>query len=830
MSKAVIGSGGMIRMSKTDPTITIQVQHDGPLSIATGKSRLSTKWRNREITWAHMLQKLSETIRTPETEVEYRKMSKAKKDDTKDVGGFVGGVLQGGRRKRDAVSWRHILTLDADYVKGDLMWEVDQFQDYAAACYSTHSHTSEAPRIRLVIPLARPVTPDEYQAISRKIAEQIHIDWFDDTTYEPHRLMFWPSSPRDAEYLFKYVDREWLDPDSILDLYDDWTDPAEWPESSRQRENRQRMADQQGNPTEKAGMVGAFCRTYSIPEAIKAFLPDVYTPVDDGTRYTYTDGSTSGGLVLYQEGLFAYSHHATDPCGGRLVNAFDLVRLHKYGARDDDVSEDVDITDRPSHQAMLEWCSEDDHVKRRLTEESLARAGAEFDVIEDDEDPDAWMTRIERNKQGIIRKSITNVLTILRHDPRLKDIAYNEQENMISLRGKVPWRDQSEGYGSSWTDSDDAELRVLFERDYGLQAPTKLMDGLSKVAWERRYHPIRSYLRALPRWDGLPRVEHLLVDYLGAHDSLYVREVTKKTLVAAVARVFRPGIKFDYMLVLSGPQGVGKSTLFQRLGGTWFNDSLGMQDTKDKTGAEKLQGYWILEIGELAGIRKVEVESVKSFLSRQEDIYRPAYGRRTLKAPRQCIIVGSTNADMGFLRDSTGNRRFWPVHVRGVSTDKAPWNMSQWEVGQVWAEAVQLYEAGETLYLQGEAAEMAIAEQVASMEADDRVGMVESYLDMILPLTWYEMSLSERRSYLDAGEDFGQIKPSGSEGLERTRACVLEIWCECFGKRREDITRRDQDEIHNIMRQVDGWERHSKGNGRLRFPVYGPQRAYIRSE
>ncbi|WKB37226.1 virulence-associated E family protein [Terrilactibacillus sp. S3-3] len=158
------------------------------------------------------------------------------------------------------------------------------------------------------------------------------------------------------------------------------------------------------------------------------------------------------------------------------------------------------------------------------------------------------------------------------------------------------------------------------------------------------------------------------MDYLGASDNPYVRAVTRKTLCAAIARVLTPGIKFDSMLVLNGPQGAGKSTLIAKLGGDWFSDSLSLSDTKDKTAAEKLQGYWILEIGELAGLKKAEVETLRSFLSRQNDIYRASFGRRATPHLRQCVFFGTTNAEKGYLRDTTGNRRFWPVKTPGNGT------------------------------------------------------------------------------------------------------------------------------------------------------------------
>ncbi len=209
------------------------------------------------------------------------------------------------------------------------------------------------------------------------------------------------------------------------------------------------------------------------------------------------------------------------------------------------------------------------------------------------------------------------------------------------------------------------------------------------------------------------------IDYLGAEDSSYVRAATRKPFVAAVARIYHPGTKFDNVPILDGPQGIGKSTLYYNLGGDYFSDSLSLTDMKDKAGAEKLQGFWILELGELAGMKKVDVETVKSFISRTDDDYRPSYGKVVESHPRQCIIVGSTNSETGFLRDITGNRRFWPIHVTGNSVKKS-WDMTRQDIDQLWAEAKYLYEHGEKLFLESGDTEGAEFAQRDAMETDER--------------------------------------------------------------------------------------------------------------
>ena len=344
------------------------------------------------------------------------------------------------------------------------------------------------------------------------------------------------------------------------------------------------------------------------------------------------------------------------------------------------------------------------------------------------------------------------------------------------------------------------------------------------MAAERIYHPIKNYFAGLT-WDGVPRLDSLLIDYCGAEDNLYTRAVTRKTLCAAVARVYEPGRKFDSILVLSGPQGIGKSTFFARLGGAWYSDSLAISDMKDKTAAEKLQGYWILELGELAGIKKVDVETVKSFVTRVDDKYRQAYGMVVESHPRSCIIVGTTNSEGGFLRDITGNRRFWPVQVSEHGSHH-PWDLE--EIDQVWAEAIQAYKDGESLFLSGEVAQMAYAKQQEAMESDDREGLVQDYLDRLLPENWDNMDLYQRRTFLGGGE----FEDTPTEGtVRRERVCIMEIWCECFGKERQNLKKADSYELEGILNKIGGWERYTgNASGKMRISGYGIQRAFIRNE
>lgn len=797
----------------------LRIQHDGPVTIATGRSRKETEWKNREMNWSQLVERLSRTTPTGESYAEYVKMPKSQQDQIKDVGGFVGGTLKGGRRKSDAVVWRQIVTLDADFVKGDFWAAVEMMMGSACAVYSTHKHNPESPRLRLVIPLRRPITPDEYQAVSRRVAADLGIDFFDDTTYEPHRLMYWPSTAADGEFVFHYQDAPWLDPDEMLGRYPDWRDPSFWPESSRVQQSRQRMAEKQGDPHEKPGMVGAFCRTYTITEAIETFLSDVYEPTDHERRFTYTAGSTAGGLIVYDDEKFAYSHHGTDPVGGKLVNAFDLVRLHKYGAQDDDAEPGTPTIRLPSYGAMVEYAMSDERVRQTLGEERLADAAAEFgDLPVGDHD---WLKRLDMNKKGQIQSTIPNILLILENDPHLAGkIALNEFSHRPVIRRDLPWRKMAEG--ENWQDRDDSELRNYMESVYQISAPGKINDAWAAVLGRNRFHPIREYLGKLA-WDGIPRMDSILIDYLGAEDSLYTKAVTRKMLIAAVARVFVPGVKFDNVLVMVGPQGVGKSYIVKLLGQKWHSDSI--STVQGKEAYEQLQGAWLIEMAELSATRKAEAEAVKHFISKQEDSYRVAYGRQISIFPRQCVFFGTTN-DMTFLKDKTGNRRFWPVPVGIAERKKNLWaHMDQHEIDQIWAEAVEAWNAGEELYLGRDLEEEAIRVQEAHTEESEKFGLVQEFLEMKLPENWGDLDIGARRRYLHGG-DFGEA-PEGE--MQRDRVCAMEIWVELFQSDAKQLSPMQAREINDILRRMPGWEAYTEGRGRLYFgKQYGHQRAFMR--
>lgn len=800
----------------------IRLNNDFSIDLATAHSRIAKKWRNRHWLWSELLQRCSETKRTGETAAEYARMSKEEQSNVKDVGGFVGGYLSGGIRKNANVMYRTVATLDIDYGTVNVWDDFTMAFGFAAMIYSTHKHSSKTPRYRLVFPLSRQVSPAEYEPLCRKIAAEIGIDLFDDTTYELPRLFYWPSTSKDADFVFDYQDGPACDVDAILSQYVDYKDVSAWPLSSREGDVIAHEIKKQGDPTEKPGVIGAFCRAYSIEDAIDTFLSDKYEKTGHDGRYTYKLGSVAGGLVCY-EGKFAYSHHETDPASKQLCNAFDLCRVHLFGAQDEG-SRALDVTRKPSYAAMQEFAAKDKAVKLLMARERAQAAADDFDGLDDAELPedynDEWKAELEYTKSGRLLCNIANIILILENDPALAGhIVHDLFTGMDSAKDGLPWNKNA----NQWTDTDDANLRVWLEKHYDITGKEKIADALTAVLTRHSYHPIRDYLSGLT-WDGVPRLDRIIIDYMGAEDSELNRAMSRKHFVAAVARVFNPGCKYDYCLIMSGAEGIGKSTLLRVMGGKWFNDSITTLEGKE--GMEQLRRAWVVELGELSSIKRSDVEQVKAHLSKQVDIYRAAYARRVLEHPRQCVFCGTTNEAL-FLKGDTGNRRFWVIPVVAELRKYRDWSEAiRRDRDQLWAEAVHYYKQGEPLYLSEELeAQAKQRQQDFSDDNDDPiVAMLDKYLNTLLPVNWDTMDIQARRSYL---RDPDPLQAEGT--VKRDKVCAAEFICEQLGK---DMADKDYKYLCRRVSKMIGdrpeWERVSSTKHAAK--LYGTQRGFRRVE
>lgn len=796
------------------------VTPDSTYTIAVGRSRRDTEWHNKVVTW-FQLKKLLQHRRTACTLREYQQLSKEEQGRIKDVGGFVGGELKGdGRRTADNIKQRTLLTLDVDHAT-TLPTKIAPH--YALIVYSTHSHTPEAPRYRVVAPLSRPCNDIEYQAVAHRMAEGLGVDIVDMTSCEPSRLMYWAAAPKDADTFYYQQDGEPVDVDAMLATYKDYTNTAEWagaPRVGRPRTTQRGAAARMEDPRTKDNIVGSWCRTYDCIDVLEQMIPNLYKPAGIN-RYTHIGSSSWGGMCIYDNGTFCYSFHESDPIGGQLLNSWDLYRLTHFAHLDDNAAATTRADRLPSFKAMAQHALEIPEIKKdflahrtELNTDEWDEVGFSFSETTTPEETDDWLSELATDAKGNIANTLTNYALILKHDPNaIKGrVVYDEFRGEKRVIGDLPWERTD---GTSWTDADTACLALYIDRTYKLRSKdylTMMLDAVTQGNDFRR-NVVQEFIER-EQWDGTPRVDNLFVKYLGAEDNDYSRMITRKSLVACVARAYKPGIKYDQITVLVGSQGIGKSSILRKLagGGDLFMDSFTM-DARSNKMQESVRGAWIIEIPELEGFYKQDMNVIKSFVSKQSDTYRPAYGREQIKVPRTCVFFATTN-EGDFLRDSSGNRRFW---ILQCGEPQAPLSeLTPSEVAQVWAEAKVIWDSGkEQLYLNKEEGEELAKRQRDYDMDNDLLGELQAFLEIRLPADWEEYSKLERRAYIQArksGAAYTRTEMSGGnlvtvkvDGVcPRIEISAVEVLNEFFGEDngRANIQTR---KANNLLRKLDGW-------------------------
>lgn len=815
--------------------------------ITTGNSRHDLNWKPVTVTIPEFFDKLNSPSRGTETITEYLCMKKSQQDDRKDVGGFVCGTLNGKRRKADAVTGRCMVTLDFDNIPANMTDDVIRRVESLGVCYcvySTRKYRVEAPRLRVILPADRIMTPDEHEPVARKMAAKIGIEYADPTTFENNRLMYWPSVCSDGVFIHK-DNREapCFSVDGVLTEYADWHDARSWPVVPGTSIDKPLKASKQADPLEKKDWIGAFCRKYDIFRAMDELIPGVYLPCDnDPNRFTYANGSTTGGAVVYDDGKFLYSHHATDPCSGREVNAYDMVRLHGFGEMDDGAAENTPTNRLPSASAMLEYMQTLPDVMEEHNRERWEQAQADFagimspTLVQNESenvspfpfDGSAWMGMLKASPSGGYLSTIENFKIALEFDPSLKGRIWTDEfADRVYGMAPLPWGNRiAEINGPHdkrfvWTDADDAGLRGYFEKLLKLDSKGKLDAALSEHLQRHSKNPVQDYLKEL-KWDGKPRLDTLFVDYLGADDNAYTRAVTRKSFTAAVARAMQPGKKFDNMLILCGPQGIGKSTILSLMAEAphcdgLFNDSI--RTFEGKEAAELLQGVWMVEIAELNAFKGSDVDRIKQFLSLCSDTYRAAYAHRTAQRPRRCVFFGTCNT-YDFLRDPTGNRRFWPVDVVSCGWTEEKQRKLIEERDQLWAEARVRYITGEALYLTGDIEAIAKQKQEAHMESDPMEGIIADFLEKPVPADWNTYDLTMRMTYWGGGLKDGDTV----QLVQRDKVCAREIMRELLCLPEAAIDMRRGKSINSILQRL-GWKQTGYPD---RFGPHGNQRGFYR--
>lgn len=782
-------------------------------TLSVAGSSASLKWSTVRYTWEDFLERLNRDIRSTETMRDFDRLDRTARANLKDVGGYMAGELSGARRLKSAVLSRSMITLDVDYA--DSLFPVEfetRFPGVAAVIYNTRSDRKKSRRFRVVIPFAEEVQDAaQYEAAARKMAELLGIDLFDPTTFQAERMMYWQSLSSDQPKVFEVFDGEPISADYLLSLYgnnEEWRDIRNWAfKSDQEKETRAIVGKAMAqNPKEKAGLVGAFCRAYSVPAAIEKYLSDVYEIAPGNDRYTYKAGHSVGGMIVFDD-LFCFSYHSTDPISdGHAYNAYDLVRVHKFGhlGKEDSTKEMNRLV-----------CADKECVKDMVTPDAdLDDFDYYGDAVKSDSTEEVTELVWDLDGKGNKQVTVNNFVNAFKSDPLLNGLlAYDMlKETIVFTRPSFTAKGSKKG--DLVNDTDISIIKGRIERMHGIYNDAKLNDAIEQVSSDNAFHPIKLYLESLT-WDGVPRIDTFLVDYMGAEDNAYTREAFRKMLLAAVTRIYEPGRKFDTALVFYSEQGVGKSTLIQRLSKGWFNDSL--TNLSGKESYEAIQFAWLVELAELSALRKSDVEAVKNFISKREDTYRGAYARRVKTHKRQCVFFGSTNDDE-FLKDATGNRRFFPVEVKRTRKTRLIFEPEfDAVVDQLWAEAMEGYMLGEALTLSDEAEAIAGGTREEFTERTPIQGLIEEYLDRLFPADYEDRFLAQRLDFLngDLGEEGTETKNSFS---------LIELWTEALGRRKDEYTVVKARELSNAVKALKGWKRDKQA----RQKIYGPQVIYRR--
>jgi len=780
------------------------LEHDGTITIATGKRVDSKTWKNEIIKISELSKRLSQPVLTNETFTEYKSMDRESRATCKDHGGYVGASVKHKSRAKNNIQSRWIITLDLDHVKKeDNIYEKIQKLDFAYTVHSTHSHSVEEPRLRLIAYTDRCMLSNEYQAIARAIAGTVGIDHFDDTTYDINRLMFWPSKSQDGAWYYQHEDQKLLQVDKFLDKFyggaGAWKDVTKWPKSSRQVTKIRTGLEKASDPKTKNNIVGAFCRAYDIHSAISEFLQDVYEPTQNG-RYTFLGGSSVNGAVTYND-TFMYSNHESDPASQQLCNSFDLVRLHLFGSKDGSTTA-TESTKKPSFRAMVDFLDGNEYVAgQMITVKTVEFKELGFDdnepIVDEDSKNSKWQARIQRNELGKIKSTQFNADILSTHDPVLKGRAlYNEFTSRVVKKCSDEWSDYDTTVYQHY-------LGEKYDVDFGVDKMDRAIDFAAR---KNSFHPIKDLIGGV-EWDGVERLDTLFIDYWKTEDNIYYREIAKNFLIAGCRRIQRKlGYKFDYAPVIEGPQGLGKTTFIIELA---FGEYYSTLDSIEPARAvECLSGSLVAEISELSVMNASDLEAQKKFMSDTFTRVRLAYDRRPERYFKQCVFVGTTNKSE-YLKDPTGNRRWWPV-IPGLKAGQF-WDYEKLksERLQIWAEAWSRAEGDEETELTSAAREIAVSLQDAARESDDWEGRVEA---------WLREEAAVRRY------DSAELIPSPNLTAPRDKVCLAEVMADCLFITRPTVGETNR--LKRVMRVLE--DRHCWTKKSMRFGVrFGTQRGWV---
>ena len=755
------------------------------LDLTVIPSRTSKQWFPATLTWEEIIKGAQE----PATE--------------KDCGAYMAGKATSTSRKDSRVEFRSMVTLDADNADPDLPARVEGL-GLTALVHSTYSHTPDNPRYRVIIPLMGPgLTEEEYPRAARGLMEALGKEQFDKTCDQPKRIMFWPAASDPDQYEVYSYEGGTATAQGLLESFGGF------------RATPEHKRGPKCDPYKLPGVIGVFNRLYDMARAVEEFnLP--YEQVSEN-RWHYIPSESAGGVCVYPDG-YVYSNHASDPAGGLALCMFDLVAMHKFADLDEKAGTPLNTApkDRPSIRKAME-----EFVKLRDVKMEMMGLSIESS------DEDDWVSKLRIHpKTGQTLDEANNWRLLMEHDPVLSRLAYNKMNLATVTLCDFPWRKVTPGKDDQLTNADRAQISLHIQCTYNMRRPSKeqVNDAIDIVAQDHSFHPVEEYLEGL-QWDGVSRIETWLPGEVNA----YKRSVARLTAVQAVARMLDPGVKVDNCLIITGGEGLGKSWFIERMARGW-TCTLGPIDRGNARDTIMIMSRsWVAVADEGYSLKKADSDNMKNFITRTHDEVRLPYARETEILARRQVIWGTTN-DPTFLRAQEGNRRFLIVNV----AEKLDFDKYTTEyVDQVWAEAVHIWKESRAKYgvegnpvLRLNDAEEEVAKSVRgeATEEEPLVGLIQDYLDTLVPDNWERMPVEERVNWLRNAEQ-GLVKP-GTHRIERV--CSFEIWKVLLGNTRGKMSRVESLEIAEALRKVPGWE--SSGAKRARFAFFGQQRYFSRVE
>lgn len=692
------------------------------------------------------------------------------------------------------------LDFESIKVNGEVKWELtpEKKEEILSAfgalgikgfAYSSISSTEAHPRFRLVIPFEGAWNKDRYEVVARRLAKKIGgLEYLDLSSVKPQQPQMLPVKVNGGDYWYREFDGTLLDPADIYDEIASEMKNPDHPESFDRREGEKVARPK--NPysgKSKPGIFAAICETYTPEEIIEEYLSDAYIKTNEGEyHYHRSEDWNSAGAVISDDGqmVFCMNGEKNPACQftGRtpaVVNSFDLLRYEMFPP--EDASQEAE---KESRKQAIEFFKNKSSRKREIKnrvkeyEKSEMFKAREDQIVGSGSESEKealanLFERLEKNeKTGAVKSTGTNIRTIISEDPRLAGkVYYNEFDQYITMGEPMPWVDpEKRKTPCVWRDSDDAELRLFLERVYGIRSAAATEDALVSVAHEHSRHPVKEFILKA-EWDGVPRLDTVFIDYFKTDDNIYYREAARMFFAGAVKRIFEPGCKHDICIVIHGAQGIGKSTFLSRIAGEEFHkdDKLQLSRGNAKDAMEQIQDSFIYEIAELQGYEN-SLDDVKGFISKRFDSYRAPYAKRKVTSPRHTVFAATSN-NAAFLRDPTGERRFWPIQSRAAYDDPENYpektifeNWMDYDdehtltddmIAQLWAEAYTIYKNGEAekIDLSRDAKIILEEIQAAYKFEDGEKQLILNYLTAPIPDNYMDVTKAEKQNWWRAIEE-----------------------------------------------------------------------------